>query len=83
MAVGRRLHGQGPDGWRRHGQEPHGQSEKGVKRSILTEGQGWPLSVVLAGANTHDTKLLEATLEDAWKKSGLLAASPSVSVPSA
>lgn len=27
------------------------------------EGQGGPLSVVIAGANVHDTKLLEATLD--------------------
>lgn len=34
-----------------------------MKRSLLVEQQGGPLSVVLAGANRHDTKLLEATLE--------------------
>ena len=27
------------------------------------EGQGGPLSVVIAGANVHDTKLLESTLD--------------------
>ncbi len=27
------------------------------------EGEGGPLSVVTAGANVHDTKLLEATLD--------------------
>jgi putative transposase len=35
-----------------------------VKRSLLVEGQGGPLSVAVAGANTHDTKLLDRTLED-------------------
>jgi putative transposase len=34
-----------------------------VKRSILVEADGGPLSVVIAGANVHDTKLLAATLE--------------------
>jgi putative transposase len=34
-----------------------------VKRSILVEAGGGPLSVVVAGANVHDTKLLAATLE--------------------
>lgn len=34
-----------------------------MKRSVLTEADGGPLAVVIAGANVHDTKLLEATLE--------------------
>ena len=34
----------------------------GVKRSILVEADGGPLSVVIAGANVPDFKLLEATL---------------------
>jgi len=29
----------------------------------LVEADGGPLAVVVAGANVHDTKLLEATLE--------------------
>jgi putative transposase len=33
-----------------------------VKRSILVEERGGPLSVVINGANRHDTKMLEATL---------------------
>ena len=35
----------------------------GTKRSILTDEKGLPLSVVLSGANTHDIKLLEETLD--------------------
>ena len=34
-----------------------------MKRSVLTEADGGPLAVVIAGANVHDTKLLDATLE--------------------
>jgi putative transposase len=34
-----------------------------VKRSILVETDGGPLSVVIAGANVPDFKLLEATLD--------------------
>lgn len=34
-----------------------------MKRSLLVDEQGGPLSVVVAGANVHDTKLLEATLD--------------------
>ena len=35
----------------------------GTKRSVLTEEKGLPLAVVLSGANTHDVKLLEETLD--------------------
>ena len=35
----------------------------GTKRSVLTDEKGLPLAVVLSGANTHDVKLLEETLE--------------------
>ena len=35
----------------------------GTKRSVLTDEKGLPLAVVLSGANTHDTKLLEETLD--------------------
>ena len=35
----------------------------GTKRSVLTDEHGLPLSVVLDGANRHDSKLLEDTLD--------------------
>ena len=35
----------------------------GTKRSILTDEKGFPLAVVLSGANTHDVKLLANTLD--------------------
>ena len=35
----------------------------GTKRSVLVDEKGTPFSVVLDGANRHDVKLLEATLE--------------------
>ena len=35
----------------------------GTKRSLLVDRNGLPLSVVLDGANRHDIKLLEATLD--------------------
>lgn len=37
--------------------------KKGTKRSVLTDEKGLPLAVVLSGANTHDVKLLEETLD--------------------
>jgi transposase len=34
-----------------------------VKRSLLTEGHGVPVGLVVDGANRHDMKLVRATLE--------------------
>lgn len=34
----------------------------GTKRSLLTDGKGVPLGLVVSGANTHDMRLVEATL---------------------
>jgi putative transposase len=34
-----------------------------VKRSLLTEGDGGPLAATVNGANRHDTKLLNETLD--------------------
>ena len=45
------------------GPNPTDRGKAGSKRSLLIEGDGGPLSLVVAGANVHDTKLLEATLE--------------------
>ena len=45
------------------GPNPTDRAKPGTKRSILVDGQGGPLSIVAAGANVHDTKLLRATLE--------------------
>ncbi len=60
------------DGWR-NDQSPVGREKTGpdltdrdkggVKRSVLTEAHGIPLSVVIDGANRHDLKLVKATLE--------------------
>ncbi len=35
----------------------------GTKRSVLVDEKGIPLSVILDGANRHDIKLLQSTLE--------------------
>lgn len=45
------------------GPNPTDRAKAGVKRSLLVEADGGPLSVVVAGANVPDFKLLEATLE--------------------
>ena len=46
------------------GPNPTDRAKNGVKRSLLVEADGGgPLSVVIAGANVPDIKLLEATLD--------------------
>lgn len=44
------------------GPNPTDRSKAGTKRSLLTEGHGIPLGVAVAGANRHDSQLVEATL---------------------
>ena len=45
------------------GPNPADRGKAGSKRNILVEARGDPLSVVVAGANVHDTKLLAQTLD--------------------
>jgi putative transposase len=45
------------------GPNPTDRAKAGTKRSILVEADGGPLSIVVSGANVHDTKLLRKTLE--------------------
>jgi putative transposase len=45
------------------GPNPTDRAKNGSKKSILTERNGGPLSVVVAGANVPDTKLLDQTIE--------------------
>lgn len=63
MAVGGCCCWQSPFGGGLIGPNPTDRGKAGTKRSVLVEADGGPLSLVVAGANVHDTKLLEATLE--------------------
>ena len=45
------------------GPNPTDRAKSGVKRSLLTEGQGVPVGLGVAGANRPDSQLLEATLQ--------------------
>jgi putative transposase len=42
---------------------PQSRAKRGVKRSLLTDGQGMPLSIIAAGANRNDHKLMRETIE--------------------
>jgi len=55
------------------GPNPTDRAKKGTKRSMLTDGNGIPLAVVVAGANRNDDKLLAATLD------GIVVARPACS----
>jgi len=45
------------------GPNPTDRAKRGTKRSLLTDGTGVPLAVVVAGANRNDMKLVAATLD--------------------
>ena len=47
-----------------HGRNPTDRGKQGVKRSLLTDAKGIPLSVVVAGANVNDHLLLDQTLRE-------------------
>lgn len=50
-------------GGEKTGKNPTDRGKKGTKKSLVTDGDGGPLGVVIAGANEVDQKLLGATIE--------------------
>lgn len=48
---------------KKNGPNPTDRGKGGTKRSLLTDGNGLVLSIVIDGANRHDMKLLKPTLE--------------------
>jgi transposase len=50
--------------------------KQGLKRSVLSEGQGLPVQLVAAGAKRHDSPLLAPTLAGLDKVAPLTAAEP-------
>ena len=64
MAGPGRGDGQGPARRRgKTGPNPTDRGKQGVKRSLLTDGQGLPLAVALDGANRNDRTLRRDTLQ--------------------
>ena len=45
------------------GPNPTDRAKRGVKRSVLTDGRGVPLSVVVDGANRNDHKLMRVMID--------------------
>jgi putative transposase len=54
---------QRPFGGEATGPNPTDRGKQGTQRRVLTEGQGIPLAVVVAGANRHDMQWLADTLD--------------------
>jgi putative transposase len=52
-----------PLGGERTGKNPTDRGKLGAKRSLLTEANGVPVGLAVEGANRHDKKLVEPTLE--------------------
>ena len=52
-----------PLGGEKTGSNPTDRRKRGVKRSLLTEVQGFPVGVAVDGANRHDMKLVRPTLD--------------------
>src|SRR3954465_7194900 len=52
-----------PRGGGRAGKNPTDRGKLGAKRSLLVEANGVPVGLAVEGANRHDKKLVEATLE--------------------
>jgi putative transposase len=52
-----------PLGGKKTGPNPTDRGKSGVKRSVLTEGHGVPIGMVIEGANRHDMKLARPTIE--------------------
>lgn len=57
-----RHNDQSPFGGEAVGANPTDRAKTGTKRSLLTDGAGVPLAVAVAGANRHDSKPVEVTL---------------------
>ena len=52
-----------PLGGKKSGPNPTDRAKRGVKRSLLTEVRGIPIGLAVAGANRHDSQLVQGTLE--------------------
>jgi putative transposase len=63
MASGRLYAGQGPVWGGAVGPNPTDRGKNGSKKSLVTDGSGGPLGVIVAAANVNDDQLLQQTLE--------------------
>lgn len=57
-----------PLGGEKTGKNPTDRGKLGTKRSLQTDARGIPIGVAVGGANTHDTQLLQQTIEDCFSR---------------
>jgi hypothetical protein len=65
------------------GRSPVDRGKQGLKRSTLVEARGVPLGIASAGANRHDSKLLEPTITAAEQQLAALPAKARIHLDSA
>jgi putative transposase len=59
-----------PLGGESTGKNPTDRGKKGVKRSLMTDADGIPVGLAVDGANVHDIRLLQLTIEDCFRRLG-------------
>jgi len=59
-----------PLGQEKTGPNPTDRGKRGVKRSLMTEARGVPVGLAVDGANVHDIRLLQRTIEDCFHRLG-------------
>lgn len=57
-----------PLGGEKTGKNPTDRAKSGTKRSLQTEATGVPVGLAVGGANTHDVRLLQETIEDCFER---------------
>lgn len=57
-----------PLGGESTGKNPTDRGKQGAKRSLMTEAEGIPVGLVVDGANVHDIRLLQQTIEDCFNR---------------
>jgi Transposase and inactivated derivatives len=59
-----------PLGGENTGKNPTDRGKLGSKRSVQTDAAGIPVGLATSGANVHDSKLLQETIEDCLERAG-------------
>lgn len=57
-----------PPGGEMTGKNPTDRGKLGTKRSLMTDAAGIPTGLTVAGANVHDIRLLQDTIEDCFQR---------------
>lgn len=63
MGIARQRHRQGAKGGDLTGPNPTDRAKSGTKRHVLTDRRGIPIALTVTGANVHDKRGIEVTLD--------------------